>query len=226
MAPGSQVGQMHVHDHDRPDRIGMPEAVLSSAKSDAQLVAIVAELHGLARPTLLTRFSKERLELLADDVLGDIDHDDVSDTAILHGCLPDRPGTVAVVAAGTSDQRVAREAARTLSFSGVSASEYVDIGVAGLWRLEARIDEIRAADVVIVVAGMDAALVSVVGGLVGAPVIAAPTSVGYGVAEGGNTALSSALASCAQGVTVVNIDNGFGAACAAIRILSVGSPPS
>ena len=110
-----------------------------------------------------------------------------------------RPGKVAIAAAGTSDQRVATEAARTLEFSGVDAEVFVDIGVAGLWRLEARLPELRAADIVIVVAGMDAALVSVMGGLVGAPIIGVPTSVGYGVAEGGSTALNSALASCAQG---------------------------
>ncbi|NDH85103.1 MAG: circadian phase modifier CpmA, partial [Acidimicrobiia bacterium] len=118
-------------------------------------------------------------------------------------------------------QRVATEAARTLEFSGVDAEVLVDIGVAGLWRLEARLPELRAADIVIVVAGMDAALVSVMGGLVGAPIIGVPTSVGYGVAEGGSTALNSALASCAQGVAVVNIDNGFGAACAAVLMLSL-----
>ena len=124
-------------------------------------------------------------------------------------------------AAGTSDASVASEAARTLTFSGVKCQTIVDVGVAGLWRLEARLDEIRQADIVIAVAGMDAALVSVLGGLVAAPVIAVPTSVGYGVAAGGSAALHSSLASCAQGVTVVNIDNGFGAACAAVRMLSM-----
>jgi NCAIR mutase (PurE)-related protein len=128
------------------------------------------------------------------------------------------------VAAGTSDQQVATEAARTLEFSGVETNTIVDVGVAGIWRLEARLDEIRAADIVIAVAGMDAAIVSVLGGLVGAPIIAVPTSVGYGVAAGGTTALNSALASCAQGVAVMNIDNGFGAACAAIRMLSLLGP--
>jgi len=98
--------------------------------------------------------------------------------------------------------------------------------VAGLWRLEARLPEIREADIVIVAAGMDAALVSVLGGLLAAPIVAVPTSVGYGVAEGGSTALHSALASCSQGVTVVNIDNGFGAACAAVRMLSLMTPPT
>ena len=126
---------------------------------------------------------------------------------------------VAVVAAGTSDVPVAREALRTLHYQGRGATLIADVGVAGLWRLTQRVEEIRAHLVVIVAAGMDAALPSVVGGLVASPVIAVPTSVGYGVAEGGHTALNSVLASCAPGITVVNIDNGYGAACAALRLL-------
>ncbi len=212
---------MHVHDDRRLDRIGMPEAVLCSAKSDSQLRVIVDELASTGHPTLLTRLPVERLGCLSPEVVELIDHDPVSETGILGGMQSSRPGKVAIAAAGTSDQRVATEAARTLEFSGVDAEVFVDIGVAGLWRLEARLPELRAADIVIVVAGMDAALVSVMGGLVGAPIIGVPTSVGYGVAEGGSTALNSALASCAQGVAVVNIDNGFGAACAAVRMLSL-----
>ncbi len=212
---------MHVHDDRRLDRIGMPEAVLCSAKSDSQLRVIVDELASTGHPTLLTRLPAERLGCLSAEVVEQIDHDPISETGILGGMQPGRPGKVAIAAAGTSDQRVATEAARTLEFSGVDAEVFVDIGVAGLWRLEARLPELRAADIVIVVAGMDAALVSVMGGLVGAPIIGVPTSVGYGVAEGGSTALNSALASCAQGVAVVNIDNGFGAACAAVRMLSL-----
>ena len=126
---------------------------------------------------------------------------------------------VAIVMAGTSDLPVGREAARTLAFAGQPYREFTDIGVAGLWRLLERIEEIRSAPVVIVAAGMDAALVSVVGGLVSSPVIALPTSVGYGVATGGATALHASLASCAPGISVVNIDNGYGAACAALQIL-------
>ena len=212
---------MHVHDDRRLDRIGMPEAVLCSAKSDSQLRVIVDELASTGDPNLLTRLPVERLGCLSPEVFEQIDHDPISETGILGGIQPSRPGKVAIAAAGTSDQRVATEAARTLEFSGVDTEVFVDIGVAGLWRLEARLPELRAADIVIVVAGMDAALVSVMGGLVGAPIIGVPTSVGYGVAEGGSTALNSALASCAQGVAVVNIDNGFGAACAAVRMLSL-----
>lgn len=212
---------MHVHDHRRPERIGMPEAVLCSSKTAAQLRVVIGDLMAAEVTSLLTRLSIEQFEALDAVQQAALDYDAVSQTAVLGDGLVPRGGRVAVVAAGTSDQRVAAEAARTLAFSGVAVTEFIDVGVAGLWRLEQRLDEIRSADIVIVAAGMDAALVSVLGGLVGAPIVAVPTSVGYGVATGGSTALNSALASCAQGVTVVNIDNGFGAACAAVRMLSL-----
>ena len=147
-----------------------------------------------------------------------LEFDPLSRTAILgqpHRALLAAP--VAIVMAGTSDLPVGREAARTLAFAGQPYREYTDVGVAGLWRLLERIEDIRSSPVVIVAAGMDAALVSVVGGLVSSAVIALPTSVGYGVAQGGATALHAALASCAPGISVVNIDNGYGAACAALR---------
>jgi len=148
-----------------------------------------------------------------------LEFDPLSRTAILgqpHRARLTAP--VAIVMAGTSDLPVGREAARTLAFAGQPYREYSDVGVAGLWRLLERIEDIRSSPVVIVAAGMDAALVSVVGGLVSSAVIALPTSVGYGVAKGGATALHAALASCAPGISVVNIDNGYGAACAALRI--------
>ena len=211
----------HQYDHGRRDRIGMPEAVLCSSKTPTQISAIANELAQVGNPALFTRLSDTLVGEVDASITSAWDHDSMSGTAVLNGSLPARAGRVAVVAAGTSDMLVAAEAARTLEFSGVSAELIVDVGVAGLWRLEQRLDEIKAADVVIAVAGMDAALVSVLGGLVGSPVIAAPRSVGSGVGAGGRTARNSALASCAQGVTVVNIDNGFGAACAAIRMLSM-----
>lgn len=200
----------------------MPEAVLCGTKSTDQVVAIAADLIAeTTEPRLLTRVTDEQASELLARHAALIDIDALSRTAFLQGTLPARSGAVTVVAAGTSDASVAAEAVRTLEFSGITANLIVDVGVAGFWRLEARLDEIRAADIVIAVAGMDAALVSVLGGMIGAPIIAAPTSVGYGVAAGGSTALNSSLASCAQGVSVVNIDNGFGAACAAIRILNL-----
>ncbi len=202
----------------------MPEAVLCSPKTDAQLVTIVDDLVVRGAPTLLTRLPADRVAVLPEATRAHVVHDPVSRTATVNGVLGPRDGDVVVVAAGTSDQAVAEEAAATLRFSGLSPRMIVDVGVAGIWRLQERLDEILDADIVIAVAGMDAALVSVLGGLVAAPVIGVPTSVGYGVAEGGTTALHSALASCAQGVTVVNIDNGFGAACAALRMLRLVGP--
>jgi NCAIR mutase (PurE)-related protein len=130
-------------------------------------------------------------------------------------------GSVAVVSAGTADARTTWEAAKTLEYLGISHSVYEDNGVAGLWRLTANLEKVNSADVIIVVAGLDAALASVMGGLTGQPVFAVPTSVGYGMARGGQSALSSMLVSCAPGVGVLNIDNGYGAACAATRVLNV-----
>lgn len=217
---------MHEHDFERRERIGLSEAVLCSSKSTQQLTAILTELADRPDlPVLLTRLGPDRFALLPDSLAAMVDYDPLSETGYLNGRHPQRNGLVAIVAAGTSDQAVAAEADRSLRFYGVSTNVIVDVGVAGLWRLERRLPEIRQAHIVIAVAGMDAALVSVIGGLVAAPIIAVPTSVGYGVAAGGSTALNSALASCAQGVTVVNIDNGFGAACAATRMLGLLMAP-
>ncbi|MCK6453978.1 MAG: nickel pincer cofactor biosynthesis protein LarB [Alphaproteobacteria bacterium] len=206
----------------RRARIGLDETVFCAGKSSAQIAAIVARFDRAGASALLTRLDPDKIEALPAAMRARLDYDAGSHTAIF-GKPRRRPGRatgrVAVVSAGTSDQRVAREAARTLEYYGVGATEIADVGVAGLWRLIDRIDVIRRHRVVIVVAGMDAALPSVVGGLVSGVVIAVPTSVGYGVAAGGATALNAALASCAPGVTVVNIDNGYGAACAALRIL-------
>jgi NCAIR mutase (PurE)-related protein len=209
-----------VHDDQRSARLGMPEAIFCEGKDAVSLNAILAELAGAGRPVLFTRLSPERHAALDPALLAGMDYDPQSGTGLLHGCLPARRGTIVVVTAGTSDLRVAREAQRTLEFSGFAASLIADVGVAGIHRLFARLDEIRTFDVVIVVAGWDAALASVMGGLVAQPVIAVPSSTGYGVAAGGTSALHSMLASCGQGVLVTNIDNGFGAACGAIRFLN------
>jgi len=210
-----------VHDTDRAARLGMPEAIFCEGKDAFALGAILAELVNEGRPTLFTRLSVERHAGLDPALAEAMDYDPQSGTGIVHGTLAPRRGRVAVVTAGTSDLRVAREAQRTLEFSGIGAELVADVGVAGIHRLFARLDHIRSFDIVIVVAGWDAALASVMGGLVGQPVIAVPSSTGYGVAAGGTSALHSMLASCGQGVMVTNIDNGFGAACGAIRILNL-----
>ena len=209
-----------VHDTARPERLGMPEAIFCEGKAPDALAAIFAELLERGQPALFTRMQPLQAQAMPALPPGAFDYDASSRTGILHGTLPPRNGTVAVVTAGTSDLAVAREAARTLRFSGVACAEFADLGVAGIHRLFDRLDEIKAADIVLVVAGWDAALASVMGGLTGQPIIAVPSSTGYGVAAGGHTALNAMLASCGQGVLVTNIDNGFGAACGAIRILN------
>ena len=204
----------------RDQRLRLSEAIFCAGKSPAQIAAIIdhAETRGLS--LLLTRLDGARFAELPPHQREALDYDPQSGTAIWGQPHPLGPETkVAIVTAGTSDVPVAREAARTLRFEGFGCEEIVDVGVAGLWRLLRRVEELQRFPVVIVAAGMDAALPSVVGGLVGGLVIAVPTSVGYGVAAGGHTALNAILASCAPGIVTVNIDNGYGAACAAMRAL-------
>ncbi len=204
-------------DWEREPRTGVAEAVLCDGKTVAQVEAILAAAGD--RPMLLTRLDEPKHAQLSPECRKQLDYDPLSRTAIHGRHSPPTKTGPGIVCAGTSDLPVAREAARSLAFAGYEAPIVADVGVAGLWRLMRRIDEIRAFRVVIAVAGMEGALFSVLSGLVDAPVIAVPTSVGYGVAEGGITALHSALASCATGIVAVNIDNGFGGASAAIRIL-------
>jgi pyridinium-3,5-biscarboxylic acid mononucleotide synthase len=209
-----------VLDTRRHQRLRLSEAVFCAGKSSAQIAAIIDHVAARGLSLLLTRLDEARWADLPPRQRDALDYDPVSRTAIWgqpHPCGPET--NVAIVTAGTSDVPVAREAARTLRFEGFGSEEIVDVGVAGLWRLLRRVEELQRFPVVIVAAGMDAALPSVVGGLVGGLVIAVPTSVGYGVAAGGHTALNAILASCAPGIVTVNIDNGYGAACAAIRAL-------
>lgn len=207
-------------DWERHERIGLGEALLCDPKSPAQIEAIVLHALGLDRRLLLTRLSAEQFELLSHDARAKLDYDATSRTAFLGAPAPERSeGRVAIVCGGTSDLAVATECMRTLAFEGEDATLIADVGVAGLWRLTQQLDAIRRHRVVIAVAGMEGALFSVLGGLVPGALIAVPTSIGYGVGRGGRTALNAALATCASGVAVVNIDNGFGAAHAALRIL-------
>ncbi len=205
----------------RKDRIGLDEAVLCESKSVAQINQILENAVLENRPLLLTRLDSEQFEQLDHQIRQHVNFDTVSRTGIAGGALVEKQSDncVAIVAAGTSDIRVAKEAGRTLDYHGVSYEQYNDVGVAGLWRVMAIEQKLREQSVVIVVAGMDAALPTVVAGLVPALVVAVPTSVGYGVAKGGHAALNTVLSSCAPGVVTVNIDNGYGAACAAIRAL-------
>lgn len=204
----------------RHQRIGLDEAVFAPGKSVAQLVGIAEGALQDGRNLLVTRLAPERFAEFPAALHAAFDYCADSRTALLGPLRPVRhEAAVAVVCAGTSDLPVAKEAARTLRHHGEAAGLFADIGVAGLWRLIDCLEEIRRHPVVVVVAGMDAALPTVLGGLIGNPLIAVPTSVGYGVASGGRTALDAMLASCAPGVAVVNIDNGYGAACAALRLV-------
>ena len=212
-------------DFERRQRTGLDEAVLAMNKSCAQLEVILARAEERRASLLLTRLSPGQYGELAPSWRAQLDYCSVSRTAFFGVPAPSAPSSqgsgaqVAIVAGGSSDAAVAREAERTLAYLGFSARMHIDVGVAGLWRLMQRVDELRRLPVLIAVAGMDAALPTVLAGLVPGAIIAVPTSVGYGVADAGRTALHALLASCAQGITVVNIDNGFGAACAAVRIL-------
>jgi NCAIR mutase (PurE)-related protein len=197
----------------RAARTGIPEAVFCAGKTPAQIAAILE--HAGERPLLLTRLDADTRAALPRE----LDYDPLSGTAF-HGTVP--PATragIGIVAAGTSDMPVAMEAARALAFAGFAAPVIADVGVAGLWRLLEKLPDLSTYRVIIAVAGMEGALFSVLAGLVPAPVIAVPRAVGYGVAAGGTAALHAALASCAPGVVTVNIDNGYGAAMAAIKML-------
>ncbi|HWQ40344.1 MAG TPA: nickel pincer cofactor biosynthesis protein LarB [Burkholderiales bacterium] len=207
-------------DFAREARTGLNEAIFCAGKTVGHIEEILRQVQARGAHVLLTRLSAEQHALLPEALRARTDYCPISRTGFFGGTHEAAATTsVAVVAAGTSDVHVAREAARTLRYYGEPAVEITDVGVAGLWRLLERVEEIRRMRVVIAVAGMDAALPTVIGGLVSAPVIGVPTSVGYGAAEGGNTALKAMLASCAPGLLVTNIDNGYGAACAALRIL-------
>lgn len=209
-----------VFDHGRSARIGLPEAVFCEGKS-MQAVQTLLKDYGRDRPILFTRLAPEVFAAAPEDIRTLYDYHELSRTAFT-SCLPrNDAGTVAVVSAGTADGRTTWEAARTLQYLGIEVQVFEDSGVAGLWRLTANLDNVAAADAVIVVAGLDAALASVMGGLTGKPIFAVPTSVGYGMARQGEAALSSMLVSCAPGVGVMNIDNGYGAACAAARVINL-----
>jgi NCAIR mutase (PurE)-related protein len=209
-----------VLDTTRELRIGFGEAVLAGTKTVEQLVTVLDQADDEGLALLLTRLKRHQARGLPRRLRDRLDYESTSCTAFFGDPRQIRgPARVAVVTAGTSDVAIAREAVRTLAFHGLSAVEIYDVGVAGLWRLQRRIGEIVAFPVVIAVAGMDAALPTVLAGLVPGLVVAVPTSVGYGIADGGRTALHSLLASCAPGLVTVNIDNGYGAACAAMRAL-------
>jgi NCAIR mutase (PurE)-related protein len=205
-------------DMDRARRTGDAEVVYGAGKTPGQVIAILKSLHERHpdRAVLATRLSEDAMAQVATS-LPDANVDAVARAATL-GPFPEPRGSVAVVSAGTSDAPVAAEAALSIRVHGSSAELIQDVGVAGLHRLLAVQDRLEAADCLVVVAGMEGALPSVVGGLTGTPLVAVPTSVGYGASFGGLAALLAMLNSCAPGVTVVNIDNGYGAGVFAARV--------
>jgi pyridinium-3,5-biscarboxylic acid mononucleotide synthase len=207
-------------DHHRALRQGAPEVIFGEGKTAEQIVGIALELARVSQNVLITRLDSEKAAKVRASV-PDLRYAELARTATLERApitpLGGRP--VALVSAGTGDLPVAEECAETLHMLGVGVERVYDVGVAGIHRLLHRRDVFDRTSVVIVVAGMEGALPSVVGGIVGGPVIAVPTSIGYGVSLGGLTAMAGMLSSCASGVVVCNIDNGFGAAYAAARIL-------
>jgi len=219
--PFSDLGHTKV-DHHRALRQGASEVVFAEGKKTADILAIITEMKKHEAETLLTRVSEDQAKAIKKKFPGAA-HNPVARTVRVKGKKgrkkKEKLGPVAVISAGTSDAPVIEEAKETLDWLGIEIESVTDAGVAGVHRLLAHHEVLDRARAIIVVAGMEGALTSVVGGLVSKPVIGVPTSVGYGAGAGGIAALLGMLNSCASGVTVVNIDNGFGAACAAARIL-------
>jgi len=217
--PYADIGVATI-DHHRALRQGVPEIVYGESKSIEQLLSIAEEMVRSGNNLFVTRLDADKAEALQAKYANLRYAATARMAALEQNPIPQRPcAPVAVVCAGTSDISVAEEALETLGAVGLEAARVYDVGVAGIHRLLGRSRELASASAAIVIAGMEGALPSVVGGIVACPVVAVPTSVGYGAALGGFTALLSMLSSCASGITVVNIDNGFGAAMAVHRML-------
>lgn len=216
-APYEDLGFARV-DHHREIRQGFPEVILAIGKTPAQIAAIAERIASRGRPLLVTRAQADAFDAVKSILPQARFHTEARAITLSQGEIPAGHGVVAIAAAGTSDIPVAEEAAVTAELMGNTIDRMYDVGVAGLHRLLREHSRLQSARVVIVVAGMEGALPSVVAGLVSAPVIAVPTSIGYGASFGGIAALLSMLNSCANGVSVVNIDNGFGAGCIASLI--------
>ncbi len=217
-SPPAAVSSFLDLDHDRAARRGYPEAIYCEGKSADQVAAVAAQLRRRGTPALFTRAAPDHVVAILEELPDGVHYADAR--LVAWPADPPTPtgGLVAVLCAGTSDLPVAREAALTAAHLGRPTELVVDVGVAGLHRVLGRLELLRSARVVVVVAGMDGALPSVVAGLSPRPVIACPTSVGYGAAFGGIAALLAMLNSCAPGVGVVNIDNGYGAGHLAAQI--------
>ena len=214
--PYEEMGFAKV-DTTREMRSGFPEVVFCQGKSDEHLLGIYQKLYNQNGEVLGTRASAHQYELVRN-VMWDVEYDELSRILKVGVKKKECIGRVAVCTAGTADIPVAEEAAQTAEFFGTNVDRYYDVGVSGIHRLLDHIDEIKKANCVIAVAGMEGALASVLGGLVSRPVIAVPTSVGYGASFGGVSALLTMINSCANGIATVNIDNGYGAGYYATQI--------
>lgn len=222
-APIADLGFAQVDVH-RALRKGFPEVIFGAGKTPEQVVKIAGKLVALEQPVLVTRVNGDHARAVARKFKIAVHHPAARCITIEKKPLPKRPGFIAVVCAGTSDLPVAEEAAVTAEIMGNRVERVHDIGVAGLHRMLSRLETLQSANVIVAVAGMEGALPSVLAGLVSKPVIAVPTSIGYGASFGGIAALLAMLNSCASGVTVVNIDNGFGAGYAASQINDIANP--
>ncbi len=208
-------------DYDREKRIGFPEVVYGARKSISDLLKIIKSFDAKGKNVLVTKLQdKKAISILEKYKKGF--YDPSSEILILKP-IKEKEGEpqVGVISAGTSDIHVANEVFYTLKYMGVKAKKINDVGVAGIHRLLDKLDELKRYKILIVIAGFEGALPTVIGGLLPQPIIAVPADVGYGVAKGGNVALNSMLSSCANGISVVNINNGYGAAMAAVRILNL-----
>jgi NCAIR mutase (PurE)-related protein len=219
-APTASLGFAQVDTH-RALRKGFPEVIYGGGKTPEQVVKIAAKLLEHESRVLVTRVGPDHAQVLRKKFKQAVYHELARCVTVETKPLPKRPGTIAVICAGTSDLPVAEEAAVTADIMGNQVERIHDAGVAGLHRILSRLETLQSANVLVVVAGMEGALPSVVAGLVSRPVIAVPTSIGYGASFGGVAALLGMLNSCGSGVTVVNIDNGFGAGYAASQINSL-----
>ncbi len=208
-------------DHDRENRIGFPEVVYGVNKSIEDLSQILENYNTRGKNAMVTKLQPEKAAILMAEYPNAF-YDKLSNIFMaqplkeIHG-----EGEVAIISAGTSDIHIVNEAYYTLQFMGIKAQRVNDVGVAGIHRIMDLVEELRSYKILIVIAGFEGALPTVVGGLLHQPIIAVPADVGYGVAEGGHVALNAMLSSCANGITVVNINNGYGAAMSALRILNI-----
>jgi len=216
-APFEDLGFARVDTH-RELRQGFPEVILGLGKTPAQIAAIAARITARGRPLLVTRAQPEAFEAVRAVAPAVRYHAEARAITLAQGEVPRGRGTIVIACAGTSDLAVAEEAAVTAEIMGNAIDRLYDVGVAGIHRILSERERIQGARVIVVVAGMEGALPSVVAGMVGVPVIGVPTSIGYGASFGGVAALLGMLNSCANGVSVVNIDNGYGAGCIASMI--------